>query len=352
METQQAQRARKLASVQKISDISPIPGADSIDVATVLGWHVVVKKGEFQADSTCIYFEVDSLLPATPHFEFLAKQGTKKMVLDNMEYVGYRLKTIRLRGQISQGLCLPLESLGLSANLEIGTDVSSVLGVVKYEAPIPASLAGVMKGDFPSFIPKSDEPRIQSFPGKLSQYANTPFYNTEKVDGTSVTFYLEDGELNVCSRNLNLKETEGNSYWRLARELRMSEKLRALGGGIALQGELVGEGINKNRLRIKGQKVLFFTGYNIAKGEYLPFNEFIEVCKAIDVETVPVLDTSFRLPGTVDELVAYATRRSVITPDVMAEGVVFRPLEELRDTDMGRLSFKALNPEYLLKYEE
>ncbi len=313
---------------------------------------MVVERNQFAEGDLVVFFEPDSLLPTTPPFQLLAKYGTKKSIVNNKEYVGYRLKTVRLRGQVSQGLCLPPAALGLDKDIAVGADVSAVLGVVKYEAPIPASLAGVIKGEFPSFIPKSDEPRIQSFPDKLGQYASTTFYATEKIDGTSVTFFLHDGELNVCSRNLNLKETEGNSYWRLAKDLGMKEKLHALGGDIALQGELVGEGINKNRLKVKGQKVFFFTGYNIAKGEYLSFKELMEVCKAAGVETVPVISTDFKLPATVDELVAYATRKSVIAPDVMEEGVVFRPLEEIRDPDIGRLSFKVLNPEYLLKYEE
>lgn len=344
-------RARKLASVQTVADIKPIPGADAIDVATVLGWHVVVKKGEFNVGGKCAYFEVDSLLPTTPQFEFLAKHGTKKTIVDNKEYFGYRLRTVRLRGQVSQGLCLSLSALGLDESLEIGADVSTTLGVVKYEAPIPASLAGMMKGDFPSFIPKTDEPRIQSFPDKLSQYRSTKFYVTEKVNGASATFFLEDGELNVCSRNINLKESEGNTYWRVARELGMKEKLLSLGGKIALQGELLGEGINGNTLRIKGHKVLFYTAYDMSNARFLRFDELIAVCDAVGIETVPIISAEFVLPSTVDELVAFATRKSMIAPEAMAEGVVIRSIDEVRDPDIGRLSFKALSPEYLLRHE-
>ncbi|MDG6989569.1 MAG: RNA ligase (ATP) [Nitrososphaerota archaeon] len=352
IEGKQEERSRKLVTVQTVNDIKPIAGADRVEVATVLGWHVVVGKGEFQTGSKCAYFEVDSFLPTTPEFEFLAKHGTKKMIHDHKEIVGYRLRTVRLRGQISQGLALPLSKLGLHDNTEVGSDITSVLGVVKYEAPIPASLEGDVKGEFPSFIPKSDEPRIQSHPDKLKEYAETRFYVTEKVDGSSVTVFLQDGELNVCSRNWNLQEGKLNTYWQAANALDMKAKLQALGGTISLQGELAGEGISGNKLKIKGHKILFYTAYDTARSEYLSCSDFVSACKKIGVETVPIISTNFALPQTVDELVAFATRKSVIAPDVMAEGVVVRSLEETRDPDIGRLSFKVLNPEYLLKYEE
>lgn len=139
---------RKLASIQRIKALEPIEGADAIERATVLGWQLVVKKDEFRVGELCIYCEIDSILPEKPEFEFLKSRGM-------------RIRTIRLRGQISQGICFPLSFLPAETLIEEDSDVTEILGVTKYEPPIPASLAGVMKGAFPSFIPKTDETRVQ-----------------------------------------------------------------------------------------------------------------------------------------------------------------------------------------------
>ncbi|MCG3203951.1 MAG: hypothetical protein KCHDKBKB_00628 [Elusimicrobia bacterium] len=345
---------RKLASVQKIIDIKPIEGADAIEVATVLGWHVVVKKGEFKPGDLCVYYEVDSFLPADDfRYEFLKKNGTKKMLIDGAEEEGIRLRTIRLRGQISQGLCLPItvihQSLGRDF-LQEGDDVTGILGVHKYEPPMPAQLAGVAKGLFPSFIPKTDEPRIQGCPEILERYQTDTFYITEKVDGSSVTIYWKDGELNVCSRSINLLESEGNSFWKVANELGLKEKLKD--SRWALQGELIGEGIQANRLKLKGQRILFYNVYDMQTGEYVSSPTLADILIDLGLKSVPWVDPMFKLPSTVDELVALATRKSKLNPEVWAEGIVIRPVLETRDPDLGRLSFKCINPEYLLKHGE
>ncbi len=139
---------RKLASVVKIVDIQPIPGADAIVVVTVKGWKVVVKVNEYKVGDLAVYYEIDSFLPIRPQFEFLRKSSYKRMGSSE----GFRLKTIRLRGQISQGLLTPIPE-GIS-NPKEGDDLTEALDIVKYEPPIPAQLAGKIKGTFPSFIPK------------------------------------------------------------------------------------------------------------------------------------------------------------------------------------------------------
>jgi len=349
---------RKLATIQIIKDLQPIENADRIEVATVLGWHLVVKKGEFKVGDFCVYFEVDSFLPVRSEFEFLAGGGTKKMVVNGKEEVGYRLKTVRLRGQISQGLALPLTILPESYVDELsnngiefeGLDVSSVLDIHKYEPPIPANLSGEAKGLFPSFIPKTDEERLQGVPQLLERYQDTKFYATEKIDGSSMTVYFKDGELNVCSRNLNLKENEGNTLWRVARELGLERVLKDT--TLALQGEIYGEGIQNNKLKIKGQRFALFNIYDFKNGQYLNHKEMIEFAKANNIETVPEVATDCSLLKTVDEMVAWATRTSLHNPNVQAEGLVFRPMVETQDPDLGRLSFKVINPEFLLKHGE
>ncbi|MDO8515390.1 MAG: RNA ligase (ATP) [bacterium] len=329
---------RTLASVQKILKIEEIPGAESIVKATVLGWSVVVKKDEFKEGDLCVYIEIDSILPAREEFAFLEK-------------VKYRIKTIRLRGQVSQGICFPLSILP-AGDCQEGQDVTELLGIIKYEPPVPAQLAGQVKGVFPEFIPKTDEPRIQTCPQVLERYKDTEFYATEKIDGTSATIYVKDGVLEICSRRLLLREDTNNSYWKVARELNLEEKLKAAGEKYALQGELSGEGIQKNILKFHGQKLFIFNIYDFLAGKYLPFSDIIKLCGDWGVDVVPIVIESFKLPQTVEEIVKLATRKSIINPEAWAEGLVFRPKTEQFDPDLGRLSFKAVNPEFLLQYGE
>jgi len=237
---------RKLATVRRISDIKPINGADMIELAVVDGWKVVVaKNANHKIGDMVIYCEVDSFLPIKPEYEFLRKSSYKKMGDEE----GFRLRTLKLKGVISQGLILPLSVLNPpSTNIYVepfeGLDVTRMLGIVKYEPPIPAELAGKVKGSFPSFLVKTNEERCQNLSEEYQEWkfkSNHKFYATEKLDGSSATFYFKDGEFGVCSRNLELLETEGNTFWKVARELKIEEKLREFGRNIAIQGELIGE---------------------------------------------------------------------------------------------------------------
>lgn len=337
---------RKLASIQRIKALEPIPDADAILKATVLGWQLVVKKEDYQVGDLCVYCEIDSLLPDRPEFAFLAARGM-------------RIRTVRLRGQISQGICFPLSVLPHDLVITEGADVTETLGVTLYEPPIPASLAGKARGLFPSFIPKTDETRVQVLEDVLLAYAGTLCYVTEKLDGSSATYYLRHNEFGVCSRSLDLYEDETNSFWRVARQLQIEEKLRALaeatapdggpGRNLALQGELIGEGIQGNKYRIRGQSVRFFNVFDIDRHAYLDFTDFVKTLAALGLETVPVLDTNFALTADIPELVQLSEGRSVLA-DVAREGIVIRPLTEQRDR-MGRVSFKVISPAFLLKYE-
>lgn len=174
---------RHLATICKIEEVQPIENADSIEKVRVKEWWVVAQKGTFMPGSKCIYFEIDSFLPLLPQFDFLLK-GTKpkKMLVDGKEIEGLRLKTVRLRGQISQGLVIPLSEF-FDTDMEIGEDVSENLNILKWEPPIPANLSGVMKGFFPGFIPKTDEERIQNCSDLLEKHKGEIFYITEKLDG-------------------------------------------------------------------------------------------------------------------------------------------------------------------------
>lgn len=347
---------RKLVTVQRIASLTPIEGADNIEKALVLGWSLVVIKGQFKENDLCCYYEIDSLLPIQPEYRFMTKDGIKKMVLDGKDISGYRLRTKKMRQQISQGLAMPISILNgklRQAEIKEGLEVTDLLGVVKYETPISACLSGVVKGAYPADVPKTDEERVQAFPQLLTRYKDKPiFYVSEKCDGTSCSIIYKNGELDVCSRNLNLLEDSNNTLWQTVNALNLKEKLQKLGRNIALQGELVGEHIQDNRLKIKGHKILFFNIYNIDEGEYLDYPEFRWLCKALELQTVPIITDSFTLPQTIDELVTVATRKSLISPDLLAEGIVIRPMAEVKDEDLGRLSFKCISPTYLLKFGE
>ena len=336
---------RKLATIRVINDIRPIEGADMIELATVGGWNVVVAKdvGHKVGDHV-VYCEIDSFLPIREEFEFLRKSSYKKMG----DQEGFRLKTIKLRGQVSQGLILPMSVFGeFGWTAYEGLDVTEKLGIIKYEPPIPAELSGKVKGNFPSFIPKTDEERIQNLTKEYEEWkiqSKHQFYVTEKLDGSSATFYVKDGEFGVCSRNLELLETEGNTFWKVARELDLENKMKSLGKNISLQGELIGEGIQGNRYNLKGQTVRFFTGFDIDKYQRIPFVEMVIMVQDMGLQCVPIVNKEygFLLPDTVEEMLDYAESKSALNDKKEREGVVVRSMD-------GTISFKVISNKFLLE---
>jgi RNA ligase (TIGR02306 family) len=339
---------RKLASIQTITNLEPIEGADLIERATVEGWSVVVKKGEFKIGDNCVYCEIDSVFPKEPEYEFLASKH-------------YRIKTIKLRGQVSQGICFPLSILDGKKydtdsretpdySFDVGKDVTELLKIQKYEPPIPAHISGLVKGNFPGFLYKTDEERVQNIGRVLERHRGIKLFATEKLDGTSMSTYLKDGEFGVCSRNLELKETETNSLWSIARTIKIEDKLKSYGDNIAIQGELLGPGINGNIYKLN---ILLFRMYNvfdIKTGEYFGFGDFLLFAKDFGFDTVPIVFSEFVLDHGIQELLTIADGYSVLNSEILREGLVFRGLQEIRDPDLGRLSFKAISNKFLLKY--
>jgi RNA ligase (TIGR02306 family) len=335
---------RKLATIQQIKNLEPIPEADKIEKATVLGWQLVVKKGEFKVGDYCVYCEIDSVLPERHEFEFLRPRK-------------FRIKTAKLRGQISQGIAFPINVIKELEAVEIkeGLDVSEILGVQKYEPPPAVMMSGQVKGGFPGFIPKTDEMRIQSVPDVLTRPENVGkrCYITEKVDGTSATYFIHDGEFGVCSRNLELLETDTNIHWMVARQHDIEGKLRKLNRDIAVQGEILGQKIQSNKYKLQAHKVLIYSIFDIDRFAYLNYEEFISLAQQAGFETVPVLRDDYILgKDDVNGLVELSNEKSVLNPELPREGIVIRPVIEAQDPELGRLSFKVVNPEFLLKYEE
>jgi RNA ligase (TIGR02306 family) len=333
---------RKLVTVRQIAELLPIEGADKIELARVDGWQVVVKKGEFKVGDAALYFEVDSFLPIKPVFEFLRKSCFRTLGgLGGRE--GFRIKTIKLKGQLSQGLLLPLDAFGVMTINEDDT-LDELLDVIKYEQPVSVSLAGTAKGNFPYFIPKTDQERIQNIPQALTSGYQMEL--SEKLDGTSFTCYFKNGEFGVCSRNLELKDTEGNLYWRVFRENNLEDELKFLNRNIAIQGEIIGEGIQKNRYKLKGQRLYVFDIFDLDRNQYLDPNVVRGMCSELGLDTVPRLEIDPAFSSTMEAVLAKADDTSVLA-DTLREGVVYKSYGV-----QPRRSFKVISNKWLLKNEE
>jgi RNA ligase (TIGR02306 family) len=264
---------------------------------------------------------------------------------------GFRLKTIKLRGEISQGLLLPLAFLNLTGN-EQEDDLTELLGVKLYEPDMPAQLAGDVIGLFPSFIPKTDQERVQNLKSILwggSPSAATMRYEvSEKMDGSSLTVFNFEDSFGVCSRNLQLKESDSNSYWQVVNRYNLKERLA--GRNVAIQGELCGEGIQKNKYKLKGQDLFVFDIYSIDLKRYFCPQErsaFMS-CVLPGVKTVPILDRGYTLPEDIQGVLEFAQGKSLVNPKQEREGLVFKeelPLQE-------RFSFKAISNKFLLAEED
>ncbi len=291
---------RVLASVRQIDAIHPIEGAESIECVKVDGWHVVVQKGDFTVNTLATYIEIDSWVPHTVA-PFLSKDKTPS-VYNGIP--GVRLKTMKIRGQLSQGLLLHADPSWV-----LGQDVTDLLGIIKWEPYIPPEMAGLMKGDFPSFIPKTVQSRIQNITqNELEQFLTLKWEVTEKLDGSSMTVYINsDNELSVCSRNVELKFSEKNMFWKATLNQKLEAVLRDTCYGpmsIALQGEMIGEGIQKNPYKLSHKqtfphKFYIFDIYDIKKGKYYTSSQrhaFIEKYKLLHV---PILEKEVCL-GTND----------------------------------------------------
>lgn len=330
---------RKLATIRKISELRPIEGADAIELAIVDGWQTVVKKGEFVAGDLAIYCEIDSWIPywIAP---FLSK-GKEPREFEGIK--GERLRTVKLRGALSQGLLLPMKHLtNYGADLSEGEDVSEVLGIIKYEAPIPAQLSGVVRGNWPIHIPKTDQERIQNLKKELSEWVaeRAEWEVTEKLDGSSMTAYLLDGVLGVCSRNLDLKEDDNNSFWKAAKAQGLDDILYGFNANIAIQGELIGEGIQKNRYGLKGQVFYAFDIYDIDKGEYFSAQDRHDFCVTMGIKHVPWISDMHLANVPIDEYLELAEGSSHLA-NVEREGLVFKRCD-------GKVSFKAISNKFLL----
>lgn len=349
---------RKLASIRRIAEIREIPGADNIVCAVVDGWELVTQKSNnFREGDLVVYFEIDSVLPEREEFEFL-RDRCYVSAERSVNGAGFRLKTIKLRGQVSQGLILPWRTfytdlLGYN-NIYDGFDLTEILGVVKYEKPLPANLAGKARGNFPTFIPKTDQERIQNcFRTLENKWIDHLWEVTMKLDGSSFTAYyrthpdLSEGQFGVCSRNLDLQETEGNAFWQAARKYNLEENLRLLGRSVAIQGELMGPGIQGNKEKLTELSMFVFDIYDIDNKTYVDAYERYDLCEKLDLPHVPLIEDEFKFDKNTlskDAILEMADGPSLFAN--LREGIVFKSRTD------PNVSFKAISNKWLLKFED
>jgi RNA ligase (TIGR02306 family) len=339
-------KMRKLVSIQNIKKIVPIEDADRIEMVEVLGWQCVAKKGEFKEGDKCVYFEVDAFLPVEDErFEFLKGSSYRK---NEIMGEGYRIKTQKFKGQISQGLALPLSAFPELESCEIDTDVSEIVGVVKWEMPEMESNIGTVIGDKPYGIPTTDETRVQSIDELRKQLLGKKYYISTKMDGTSCTAYYINGEFGVCSRNNALKDDDKSAMWKFMKKVNLEEKLREMNTNIIIQGEFCGEGIQKNRLRLKSAEWYVFNVIRADNMKLMSLFDMLEVCAELGLKTVPIEEVEDNFNYTLVELLERAKGKYPSGLD--KEGIVIRPCEPEYCKILGKsLSFKVLNNDFLVK---
>ena len=342
---------RSLATIQEISNVSPIDGADNIELVHIKGWQCVSKKGEFRTGDLCVYCEVDSFLPIDERYEFLRKTSYRK---NEFMGEGFRIKTITMRGEISQGLALPLS--GFPELLpHPGLDVTDALRIKKWEMPETVVSSGVEIGNKPFGIPTTDETRLQSMPEFLDAFKGIPYYITTKMDGTSCTVYFKDGKAGVCGRNYEYKEDPATcAMWAWVYKHDFLTKLTELNEDVAIQGEFCGEGIQKNRMKLMEPHLYVFDIVKLFEGgggKKAGLAELLRYCELLGLETVPVEEVGEHFKYTLAELLEKARGKYASGSD--KEGIVVRAQEAGHNHDINhKMSFKVLNNDFLKKEKD
>lgn len=321
----------KLASIETISEILPHGNADSLEIAKVLGWQVIVRKGEFKAGESVVFIPIDTILPDAPWSAFLKKSDKP-----------IRLNTIKLRGQYSQGLVQPLSILPEHVRgWQIGADVGGELGVKKYEKEIPACLSGEQAGGFPLHLaPKTDEDNGLSNPDIVKFVLEQECYATLKLDGSSCTIVVRGGKIEyVCSRNLSLKESDTNGFWRAAKKLTLPSSV-----DMVIQGELMGPGVQGNQLRLIEPVLFVYQIRDLESGQWIDYGNMSLVCeKILHCRCVPLLG-KLELGTSIETLQTLAD--DLMVNDKPAEGMVVRPCKGGAMGSGRPLGFKIINRNY------
>ena len=343
---------RKLASIQRIWQIAPIEGADRIELANVLGWQCVVNKGQFQPMELAVYFEIDSFLPIRDEFEFMRTSSYRKT---DIMGEGFRLRTMRFRGQISQGLLLPISQFPeIPADVELGTDVTEILGVRKWEIEEKVTTGGTVIGTLPIDVPHTDETRVQAEPDLIGDFAGLEYYITTKMDGSSHSVSLDEEGFHVTGHNYEYKDDGKSAFYDLVKREDIESRLRKYyeENGLHLltiQGELCAPGIQQNRLKLARPEWYVFTIR--IDGKRVGLKKMLEICGTLGLQMVPVEEIGTDLPSKYPTVEALLKRADGNYPNGgKKEGVVIRPVEPVYCELLGSpLSMKVVSNKYLLK---
>lgn len=345
---------RKMASIQTVAEVKAIPEADLICAYRINGWWLVDTVGKYRVGEKVVYCEPDAWVP-NALAPFLSK-GKEPREFNGVK--GEKLRTVRLKKQVSQGLLLPLSPTCdmIDSELFEGLDVSIPLNIQKWEAPLPACLVGQAKGLFPSFLRKSDQERIENYVYEVfTENKDSKFEVTLKLDGSSCSTYFKDGEVGVCSRNLELKLNEdnaSNTFIATATKTGLLEALTKMGKNLMVQAELVGPNIQGNKDQFMEHNLYVFDIFDIDSFSYLsPANRILafQELKAYGFmgTHVPIrhIDVTLEELGITDVATSkvYADTPSINAK--IAEGYVFKRMD-------GKFSFKSINTKFLLKFSE
>ncbi len=343
---------RKLASIQRIWKIEPIEGADRIELAHVLGWQCVVNKGQFEPYDIAVYFEIDSFLPIRPEFEFMRNSSYRKT---DIMGEGFRLRTMRFRGQISQGLLLPISKFPeIPEDVQLGEDVTELLGVRKWEIEERATTGGTVIGNLPYDIPHTDETRVQENPELIDAFAGLEYYISTKMDGSSHSIGIDENGFHVTGHNYEYKDDGSSDFYEFVKahdyRNKMEEYMKAESLlTLTIQGELCAPGIQKNRLRLAKPEWYVFTIRE--NGQRVGLSRMKQVCKALDMIHVPIEEVDTDLPSKYPSVESLLARADGEYPNGgKKEGIVIRPTEPVFcPLISASLSMKIVNNSYLLK---
>lgn len=354
---------QNLASVERILKIEPIEGADFIMKATVLGWELVVKKGEFNEGDLAGYIQIDTVVPEIEQFEFLRERK-------------FRVRTIKLRKQISQGLLVPLPP----GKWNEGDDLTETLGIKKYSKDVELiedrprmpkkwyrkwwyilkyrylvkifpSLKTFNRASFPkNLVPITDEERIQNMASVLEKYRGKDFVISEKLDGSSITIIHQrkwngKSKYRICSRRFELFNTS-NEWHAVFYSTNFARHIQALvleygTSNIIVQGEYIGKP-QGNKYQLEQNEIRLFNIY--VDGKRLKQNEFYQDCNCLGIPCCPLIAIEaldFDLP----RIISTAEGKSLLNKNTEREGLVFRCIED-------GLSFKVISNKFLLKNDE
>lgn len=334
----------KLASIEIIKSVKNHSNADSLEIAEVLGWQTIVKKGIHKEGDKVVFITIDTIVPRYTWSAFLEDSKNPDKPI--------RIKNIKLRGEFSSGLVIPLSEFDASPfkDYDAGTDLTDIIGITKYIKEIPANLSGETLGDFPTHLTsKTDEDNGLNDPSLVEKVLNHDSHITvtSKLDGSSITLIVEDGVLTqVCTRNLSKKETENNTFWKAARKLTIPQNWTG-----TIQGELCGNGIQRNRLKLEDVKIFVFQISENKK--YMTYEEMKNFCEnSLHCDIVPLvsklgLEEQIKLWVNPLQKLQELADKQKYPSGLEGEGIVVRPSSYPRGYSSRRpLGFKLINRNY------